>query len=79
MFLIFHLLFPLPTPPPTYFTHIEPCKILVASHIMPKIIVSLYFNGYYSCRLTIHLFLHWVLFLSSNNTFVSSLGTILVV
>ena len=62
-------MFPLPTPHPTYFTHTEPCKIMVDSRIMRKIIVSCKFVTfnliiitflllqYYSCRLIIQIFL----------------------
>ena len=72
MFLIFHLMFPLPTPTtPTCFTHIEPCKILVASRIMPKIIVSCKFVTFDLIIITFML-LQWVLFLSSNNTFANA-------
>ena len=56
---------------PTCFTHIEPCKILVASRIMPKIIVSCKFVTFDLIIITFML-LQWVLFLSSNNTFVDT-------
>ena len=92
MFLIFRLMFPHPTPSPL--TLLILSKTLVASYIMPNIIVSCKFVTFDLVNITFTLLLQWyinitftlllqwyinitftllqwVLFLSSNNTFVN--------